>query len=177
MSYQFNCTTCGKTGYGSAGSGPLSGTNLPSGWKSTWGSSKIFCSNRCKDEFNERNDSKSSNRGKGIINSLIEEKPKSDAQIAADEKRRKEVSESDARFFDSIKKIFLFKKSKKAKELHVKLEEIEADIRFSLSKGDVDKAHELIRQLKHDSSLFVPKSNISYNKYWTEKRENILNKL
>jgi hypothetical protein len=56
MSYEFNCTNCGKTGYGSSGSGPMSGSNPPSGWITKWASSKIFCSNRCKDEFNKRND-------------------------------------------------------------------------------------------------------------------------
>ena len=57
MSYEYNCTNCGRTGYGSSGSGPMSGSNPPSGWITKWASIKIFCSNRCKDEFNKRNDS------------------------------------------------------------------------------------------------------------------------
>lgn len=60
MSYEFHCTNCGKTGYGSAGSGPMSGANPPSGWKTKWASSKVFCSNRCKDEFNNRGNSNTS---------------------------------------------------------------------------------------------------------------------
>ena len=55
---EFNCENCGKTGYGSAGSGPVTSGIPPKGWK--WNKSfgfgrKIFCSNRCLDEFNNRN--------------------------------------------------------------------------------------------------------------------------
>lgn len=99
------------------------------------------------------------------------------AEAEADAQRRKEVEESDAKFFDGIKKLFLGKKNKAAKELHSKLEEIEADIRIAISKGDKDEAGRLIRQLKHDSNLFVPKTSISYSKYWADKREECLNKL
>ncbi|TAF09080.1 MAG: hypothetical protein EAZ75_08965 [Flavobacteriia bacterium] len=55
MAHEYHCTNCGKLGYGSAGSGPMSGSNPPDGWKTKWGSTKMFCSNRCKDEFNNRN--------------------------------------------------------------------------------------------------------------------------
>lgn len=186
MSYEYHCTNCGKTGYGSAGSGPMSGSNPPSGWKTKWGSTKVFCSNKCKDEYNDRNSSSESSsnskqKSGGFISSIIndddEKRPKTEAEIAADERRRKEVQESDAKFFDGIKKLFLGKKNKAAKELHSKLEEIEADIRIAISKGDKDEAGRLIRQLKHDSTLFVPKTSISYSKYWADKREECLNKL
>lgn len=93
------------------------------------------------------------------------------AEADAEAQKRKEVEESDAKFFDGIKKLFLGKKNKAAKELHSKLEEIEADIRIAISKGDKDEAGRLIRQLKHDSTLFVPKTSISFSKYWADKRE------
>ena len=99
------------------------------------------------------------------------------AEADAEAQKRKEVKESDAKFFDGIKKLFLGKKNKAAKELHSKLEEIEADIRIAISKGDKDEAGRLIRQLKHDSTLFVPKTSISFSKYWADKREECLNKL
>lgn len=95
----------------------------------------------------------------------------------AEAQQRKESDESNDKFFDSIKKVFLGKKNKAAKELHSKLEEIEADVRVAISKGDLDEAGKLIRQLKHDSSLFVPKTSISFSKYWADKREECLNKL
>ena len=82
-----------------------------------------------------------------------------------DAKKRAEADASNDQFFDSIKKLFLGKKNKAAKELHSQLEEIEADIRVAISKGDKDEAGKLIRQLKHDSNLFVPKTNTSYSKY------------
>jgi hypothetical protein len=63
MSYQFNCTNCGKTGYGSSGSGPAGGTKPPSGWITKWGSTKVYCSNRCKDEYNDRKSGSSGNTG------------------------------------------------------------------------------------------------------------------
>lgn len=94
-----------------------------------------------------------------------------------DAKKRTEADASNDQFFDSIKKLFLGKKNKAAKELHSQLEEIEADIRVAISKGDKDEAGKLIRQLKHDSNLFVPKTNTSYNQYWTTKREECLSKL
>jgi hypothetical protein len=187
MSHEYHCTNCGKIGYGSAGSGPMSGSNPPSSWKTKWGSTKMFCSNKCKDEFNNRNSStdspkssSSNQKSGGVISSIFnddDDRPKTEAEIVADERKRKEVQESDARLFDSIKKLFFGKKNKAAKELHLKLEEIEADIRVAISKGDKDEAGKLIRQLKHDSSLFVSKTNISYSKYWAEKREECLNKL
>jgi hypothetical protein len=65
MSYEFNCSNCGRTGYGSSGAGPLSGANPPSGWITKWASTKIFCSNRCKDEFNKRNESSNSSSSSG----------------------------------------------------------------------------------------------------------------
>ena len=184
--YDFNCANCGKTGAGK----PTGGSTLaPNGW--VWNKSfgfgrKAFCSNRCLDEYNSRNSSSESSstskqKSGGVISSFLndddEKRPKTEAEIVADERKRKEVQESDARLFDSIKKLFLGKKNKAAKELHSKLEEIEADIRVALAKGDKDEVGKLIRQLKHDSNLFVPKTNISYNKYWAEKREECLNKL
>jgi hypothetical protein len=201
----FICENCGKTGFGSAGEGPLTAGTPPKGWK--WNKSfgfgrKIFCSNRCLDEFNNRNSSKNNDqqnadnhrganqsnfgatnnpKSGGIISSIFndddDERPRTEAEIAADERQRKEAAESDARLFDSIKKLFFRKKNKAAKELHLKLEEIEADIRIAVSKGDKDEAGKLIRQLKHDSTLFVPKTNTSYSKYWAEKREDLLNRL
>jgi hypothetical protein len=184
MAYEYNCTNCGKTGYGTSGSGPMSGSNPPKGWITKWGSTKIYCSNRCKDEFNNRNSTASDSpkqKSQGVISSIFnddeEKRPKSKDEIEADERQRKEVSDSDARLFDSLKKLFLGKKNKAAKELHLQLEEIEADIRVAISKGDKDEAGKLIRQLKHDSNLYVPKSNTSYNKYWAIKREECLNKL
>jgi hypothetical protein len=97
MSYEFNCTNCGKTGYGSSGSGPMSASNPPSGWITKWASSKIFCSNRCKDEFNKRNDSSDTNSSSssssghsskpnpGIISSFIQNQREEDR---LDEQRR-----------------------------------------------------------------------------------------
>jgi hypothetical protein len=67
MSSQFNCTNCGKTGYGSAGSGPMSGSNPPSGWITKWGSTKVFCSNRCKDEYNDRKSGSSGGSGNSEV--------------------------------------------------------------------------------------------------------------
>ena len=188
MAHEYHCTNCGKTGYGSGNSGPMSGSNPPNGWKTKWGSTKIFCSNRCKDEFDDRNSTDDSSKsstekqknggvGSSIFNDNDDKRPKTEAEIVADERQRKAVQESDARLYDSIKKLFLGKKNKAAKELHLKLEEIEADIRVAISKGDKDEAGKLIRQLKHDSSFFVSKTNISYSKYWAEKREECLNKL
>lgn len=57
MSYEYHCTNCGKTGSGSSGSGPMSGSNPPRGWITKWLSTKVFCSSRCKDEYNSRNSS------------------------------------------------------------------------------------------------------------------------
>ncbi len=99
------------------------------------------------------------------------------AEAEAEAQQRKEVNESDARFFDGAKKLFMFGKNKAAKELHHQLEEIEADIRVAIAKGDKDKAGDLIRKLKHDSTFFIPGTNITYSKYWADKREECLNKL
>jgi hypothetical protein len=67
MSYQFNCTNCGKTGFGSSGSGPAGGTNPPSGWITKWGSTKVYCSNRCKDEYNDRKSGSSGGSGNSEV--------------------------------------------------------------------------------------------------------------
>lgn len=75
MAHEFNCTNCGKLGYGSSGSGPMSGSNPPSGWKTKMLSTKIFCSNKCKDEFNNRNSSTKSDI-KGANQSHHSEQPK-----------------------------------------------------------------------------------------------------
>lgn len=61
MAHEFNCTNCGKTGYGSSGSGPAGGSNPPSGWITKWASTKCYCSNKCKDEYLSRNSSSKSN--------------------------------------------------------------------------------------------------------------------
>ena len=66
MSYEYNCTNCGRTDYGSSGSEPISGLNPPSGWITKWASSKVFCSNRCKDEFNKQNDFKIRPKNEGF---------------------------------------------------------------------------------------------------------------
>ena len=66
MSYEYNCTNCGRTDYGLSGSEPISGLNPPSGWITKWASSKVFCSNRCKDEFNKRNDSDTNSSNSSI---------------------------------------------------------------------------------------------------------------
>ena len=53
--YDFNCANCGRSGAGR----PTGGSTLaPTGW--VWNKSfgfgrKAFCSNRCLDEFNQRN--------------------------------------------------------------------------------------------------------------------------
>lgn len=58
--YDFNCGNCGKAGAGT----PTGGSTLaPSGW--VWNKSfglgrKAFCSNKCLDEYNSRNNSSSS---------------------------------------------------------------------------------------------------------------------
>lgn len=56
MAYEYYCTNCGKKGIGSSGSGPMSGSVPPAGWKWKWGSTKVFCSSKCKDEYKGRNE-------------------------------------------------------------------------------------------------------------------------
>lgn len=149
-----------------------------------------FCSKKCETAFNNSNGSNSSqssnsrnveindNRTAEQITALAEaEAIKRQAKTEAEAARRKQMDDSDDQFIDSIKKLFLGKKNKAAKELHSQLEEIEADIRVAISKGDKDEAGKLIRQLKHDSNLFVPKTSTPYSKYWADKREECLNKL
>ena len=55
MSYEYNCTNFGRTGYCSSVSCPMSVSNSSLGWIAKWASSKVYCSNRCKDEFNKQN--------------------------------------------------------------------------------------------------------------------------
>jgi len=146
------------------------------------------CSSKCARDYNihrintgSGNSSSSKSSGKSFVSSFVDDdddkRPKTSEEIAAEERQRKEVAESDARFFDGFKKLFMGGKNKAAKELHSKLEEIESDIRVAISKGDKDKAGELIRQLKHDSTFFVSGTNVTYSKYWADKREECLNKL
>lgn len=147
------------------------------------------CSDDCKISYNKiklasggsshsaTSSSKPSKSSSFFDDDEDDNRPKSEAELRAEAQLRKEVDESDARFFDSIKKLFMGKKNKAAKELHVKLEEIEADFKIALAKGDKDEAGKMLRQLKHDSNLFVPNTNTSYNKYWAEKRERYLNQL
>jgi hypothetical protein len=99
------------------------------------------------------------------------EKEKMDLQ------QQKEAEESWDRAFDGMKKLFSGGKSKAAAELHHKLAEIETDISIALSQGNKEEAGKLIRQLRHDSNLFVAKTNTTYTKYWTDKREAFLKKL
>lgn len=104
MAYEYNCTNCGKTGYGSSGSGPMSGSNPPSGWITKWGSTKVFCSNKCKDEYNSRNSSSESSsnskqKSGGFIASIIndddddEKRPKTEAEIAYEIERKRKLDE------------------------------------------------------------------------------------
>lgn len=187
MSMQFiimngtrNCAWCGKTGIEGKG------YSAPQGWvsKSSWTSVKWFCGNKCLSEFNASQgstDKKSEANNDGFLSRKSKQESETPELIKAKAEteaiKRKEADDDNDRFFDSIKKIFLGKKNKAAKELHSQLEEIEADIRVAISKGDIDEAGKLIRQLKHDSSLFVPKTNTPYSKYWADKREECLNKL
>ena len=54
MAQEFQCANCGKTGYGSSGEGPMSGSNPPSGWISKRTgifSVRVYCSDKCKREW------------------------------------------------------------------------------------------------------------------------------
>jgi hypothetical protein len=58
MSVEFICSYCGKSGYGTPGSGPMTAAIEPKGW--VWNKSfgfgrKVFCSNKCLNEFNNGN--------------------------------------------------------------------------------------------------------------------------
>jgi ribosomal protein L24E len=146
-----------------------------------------FCSKKCETAYNAGHGNQSDNSRKveitdhrtseQITAQAEAEAIKRQSKMEAEAARKKRMDDDNDQFFDSIKKLFLGKKNKAAKELHSQLEEIEADIRIAISKGDLDEAGKLIRQLKHDSNLFVPKTNTSYSKYWADKREECLNKL
>ena len=68
MASTYNCSNCGKVGYPSGGQ---SYDQTPSGW--VWNKSfgfgrKLFCSNRCLDEYNVRNSPKSEGATKNESN-------------------------------------------------------------------------------------------------------------
>lgn len=150
--------------------------------------SQKYCSKRCENEAEAASGSDSSSGKSGSGSSFMKDFVSSSdsssgksaerirAKAEANAQAAKRVDESDAKFNDSIKKLVLFPLNKKAKELHSKLEEMETDISIAISKGNVDEAAGLIRQLKHGSSFFVPKTNTTYSQYWAEKREYYLAK-
>ena len=53
----YSCKNCGKIAHGREGQGPMSAEEIPHGWVTSgfWVMRKVFCSNRCKDEYIARN--------------------------------------------------------------------------------------------------------------------------
>ena len=72
MSSQFVCSNgCGKTGYGTSVSGPMSADLAPAGW--VWNKSfglgrKAFCSQKCLNEFNSGSSDNSNSLAKSSNN-------------------------------------------------------------------------------------------------------------
>ena len=150
MSYEYNCTNCGRTDYGSSGSELISGLNPPSGWITRRASSKVFCSNRCKDEFNNRNDSDTNSSNSSIDYTMDGEALK--LQAKADEIRAK-----------NAKNQILQEQKKIAKEKSESNIQNIASFNFGITQNEI--THILDQLVIIGSSKSSPKERMAiYNK-------------
>ena len=150
MSYEYNCTNFGRTGYCSSVSCPMSVSNSSLGWIAKWASSKVYCSNRCKDKFNKRNDSDTNSSNSSVDYTRDGEALK--LQAKADEIRTK-----------NAKNQILQEQKKIAKEkLESNIQDV-ASFNFGITQNEI--THILDQLVIIGSSKSSPKERMAiYNK-------------